>query len=93
MKTILALALLCLCAVPVFAKPHSKKVIDPDVAYRNNCMRCHSEVRGYSPRMTKTIVNHMRVRANMTAEEAQAILQYLTENASAKSVPAPYGQN
>jgi hypothetical protein len=56
-------------------------------------MRCHSAVRGYSPRMTKTIVNHMRVRADMTAEEAQAILQYLTENAPAKSVPARYGQN
>jgi hypothetical protein len=79
--------------VPVLAKPHSKKIIDPDVAYKNNCMRCHSAVRGYSPCMTKTIVNHMRVRANMTAEEAQAILQYLTENASAKSVPARYGQN
>lgn len=92
MRKILSLALLCLCAVPVFAQLHSKKVIDPDDAYKNNCMRCHSEVRGYPPRMIATIVNHMRVRANMTAEEAQAILQYLTENAPAKSVPAGYRQ-
>ena len=92
MRKILSLALRCLCTVPVFARPHSKKVIDPDDAYKNNCMRCHSAVRGYSPRMRATIVNHMRVRANMTAEEARAILQYLTENAPAKSVPAGYGQ-
>ena len=43
------------------------------------CTRCHSEVPPVSARRTKTIVRHMRVRANITAEEAQAILQYLTQ--------------
>jgi cytochrome c5 len=50
-----------------------------DDAYKQNCTRCHSEVPPMSTRRTKTIVRHMRVRANITAEEAEAILQYLTQ--------------
>jgi len=50
-----------------------------DEAYKQNCTRCHSEVPPLSPRRTTTIVRHMRVRANITAEEAEAILQYLTQ--------------
>ena len=93
MKPLLKCLLLCLSALPVFAAENPKKTaVDPDDAYKNNCMRCHSAVREYSPRMTATIVTHMRVRANMTAEETQAILQYLSENSRAKSAPvAPYG--
>ena len=50
-----------------------------DDAYKQNCTRCHSEVPPMSVRRTKTVVRHMRVRANITAEEAKAILQYLTQ--------------
>jgi hypothetical protein len=90
MKNILVLALVCIGTLPVFARDHSRKSpVDPDDAYKNNCMRCHSAVRQYSPRMTATIVNHMRVRANLTAEETQAILQYLNEDAPAKPAPGP----
>src|SRR5262245_20674432 len=53
------------------------RAIDPDAAYKNNCMRCHTSTQQYSPRMTKTIVMHMRVRANLPEDEAQAILEYL----------------
>jgi hypothetical protein len=93
MKNILTLAVVCFSTLLVFAGDHSKKVIgpkaiDPDDAYKNNCMRCHSAVRQYSPRMTATIVKHMRVRANLTAEETRAILQYLNENEPAKSTRA-----
>jgi hypothetical protein len=42
--------------------------------------------------MTATIVTHMRVRANITAEETQAILQYLADNSLVKPAPvAAYG--
>jgi hypothetical protein len=54
-------------------------MVSADDAYKQNCTRCHSEVPPVSARRTKTIVRHMRVRANITAEEAQAILQYLTQ--------------
>ena len=88
MKIILPLILASVCVLPVLADSHAKKPVDPDEAYKNNCMRCHSAVRRSSPRMTAAIVNHMRVRANLTAEETQAILQYLTENAPQKTTPA-----
>jgi len=84
MKNILTLAFVCFSISPVFAGDRVRNAIDPDDAYKNNCMRCHSAVRQYSPRMTATIVNHMRVRANLTAEETRAILQYLTEGESTK---------
>ena len=85
MKYMLTCLLLCLTALPDFAADNTKKsTVDPDDAYKNNCMRCHSAVRQYSPRMTATIVMHMRVRANMTEEETQAILQYLADNTPVK---------
>jgi len=58
---------------------HRMHTLSADDAYKQNCTRCHSEVPPVSARRTKTIVRHMRVRANITAEEAQAILQYLTQ--------------
>ena len=58
---------------------HRMHMVSADDAYKQNCTRCHSEVPPVSARRTKTIVRHMRVRANITAEEAQAILQYLTQ--------------
>lgn len=84
---LLTCLLTCLAALPVVAGGKSPKTaVDPDDAYKNNCMRCHSAVRPYSPRMTATIVMHMRIRANVTAEESQAILQYLAD-----SLPATKG--
>ena len=58
---------------------HRVHMVSADDAYKQNCTRCHSEVPPVSARRTKTIVRHMRVRGNITAEEAQAILQYLTQ--------------
>jgi hypothetical protein len=57
--------------------------IDPDTAYKNNCMRCHASTQQYSPRMTKTIIMHMRVRANLPDDVAQAILEYLNGESEA----------
>jgi hypothetical protein len=77
-KTILSFLSLCMFSLPLLAKPSGKKgAIDPDDAYKNNCMRCHAAVQQYSPRKTATIVLHMRVRANLTKEETQALLEYL----------------
>jgi hypothetical protein len=68
-------------ALPPFAQSqHKKTQIDPDDAYKNNCMRCHAAVQDYSPAKTATIVMHMRVRANLTEEETQAILRYLQDS-------------
>src|SRR5215467_1420080 len=50
-----------------------------DDAYKQNCTRCHSEVPKLNERMTKTILRHMRVRANIPQDEARAILEYLNQ--------------
>ena len=60
---------------PVKPKPP----INADLAYKANCTRCHVAPRKFSERATVTIMRHMRVRANLTEEEAQAILKYLTQ--------------
>jgi cytochrome c5 len=65
-------------AKPPEVKPVVKEV-DGDQAYKANCSRCHAAPRKFSERKMATIMMHMRVRANMTEEETQAILRYLTK--------------
>lgn len=47
--------------------------------WSQNCMRCHNlrPPRERSDREWEIIVHHMRVRANLTAEEHRLILQFL----------------
>jgi hypothetical protein len=81
-RLFLCITLAVMTIMPMFAAS-GRHDIDPDDAYKNNCMRCHTSTQQYSPRKTQTIVMHMRVRANLTQEEAEAILKYLTEDSSA----------
>lgn len=46
-------------------------------AFRQNCSRCHNAPQGFSPRISGTIVRHMRVRANLSHEDERAILKFL----------------
>jgi hypothetical protein len=71
---LMILSLACV-AHAVDKKPHP--AMDPDGAYKNNCMRCHTEVRQRPPRATKTIMMHMREVANLPPDITQAILEYL----------------
>lgn len=58
---------------------HQKRTFSADDAYKQNCTRCHSEVLKVNERMTRTIVRHMRVRANLSQDEAKTILEYLNK--------------
>jgi cytochrome c5 len=52
----------------------------PDVGQRKfdaNCGRCHSFPEQLSPSLTGTVVRHMRVRANLSAQDEQDILRFL----------------
>jgi cytochrome c5 len=52
----------------------------PDVGQRKfdaNCGRCHSFPEQLSPSITGTVVRHMRVRANLTAQDEKDILRFL----------------
>ncbi len=65
------------------AKPAPAKKLTGEQLFAINCNRCHAE--RYSTERTaaqwKTLLTHMRVRANLPAEQAKAILKYLQENA------------
>jgi hypothetical protein len=42
-----------------------------------NCSRCHKPPMTISPRITGTVVMHMRVRAKLSRHDEQALLRYL----------------
>jgi cytochrome c5 len=48
-----------------------------DLVWRANCSRCHNPPDQLNPRITGTIIRHMRVRANLTAAEERDILRFL----------------
>ena len=47
--------------------------------FRANRARCHAAPEKFPPRMMTTIVRHMRVRAYITQEDAQLILNYMSQ--------------
>ena len=49
--------------------------------YAINCSRCHAEryPREWTPNQWKTLILHMRVRANLPAAQAREILKYMQE--------------
>ena len=64
------------------AKPATKadSAKQADVGQRKfdaNCGRCHSFPQQLSPSITGTVVRHMRVRANLSAEDEKDILRFL----------------
>jgi mono/diheme cytochrome c family protein len=46
-------------------------------AFRQNCARCHNAPQSFPPRISGTIIRHMRVRANLSREDERAILKFL----------------
>ena len=62
--------------------PEVRRPLTGAELYAIHCNRCHAE--RYPVERTaaewKTILTHMRVRANLPATQAQAILKYLQEN-------------
>lgn len=62
-------------------KPAAKKLSGAEL-YSMHCNRCHPE--RYPTERTaaqwKTILLHMRVRANLPAEQSRTILKYLQDN-------------
>jgi|SRR5215469_2625696 len=44
--------------------------------FAQNCSRCHTPPDGFSPRISGTIVRHMRVRASLSAHDEQELLRF-----------------
>ncbi len=45
--------------------------------FQANCGRCHNPPETLSPREVKAVLQHMRVRAMLSAQDEQLIRQYL----------------
>jgi hypothetical protein len=59
-------------------KPVASVVGDPgEQAFKANCSRCHNPPETLNPRITGTVIRHMRVRANLSAADEREILKYL----------------
>ena len=43
---------------------------------QQNCSRCHNPPEGFSPRISGTIVRHMRVRAQLSKHDEQELLRF-----------------
>lgn len=44
--------------------------------FEQNCSRCHTAPEGFSPRISGTIVRHMRVRASLSQQDEEALLRF-----------------
>lgn len=54
------------------AKPNGEDV------FNANCGRCHAPPMTLSPRVTGTVLMHMRTRARLSTQDEQALLKYMT---------------
>ena len=85
-----AIAILPLCAQQVEGKasnqapPAQSTQTSPsgdsgrgERVFKQNCSRCHDAPQGFSPRISGTIVRHMRIRASLSEPDEIAILHYL----------------
>lgn len=44
--------------------------------FMENCARCHTPPDGFSPRISGTIVRHMRVRASLSEHDEEELLRF-----------------
>jgi cytochrome c5 len=53
-------------------QPHS----EGERIFAQNCSRCHNAPEGFSPRISGTVVRHMRVRAQLSQHDEQELLRF-----------------
>jgi hypothetical protein len=58
-------------------KPATVQQDPGERAFQANCGRCHKPPEQLSPRISGTVVRHMRVRASLSAADEKAILRFL----------------
>jgi cytochrome c5 len=44
--------------------------------FKQQCSRCHNAPEGFSPRISGTIVRHMRVRASLSRHDEEELLHF-----------------
>ena len=54
----------------------SHKQTEGERIFVQNCARCHTPPDGFSPRISNTVVLHMRVRASLSDHDIQELKRY-----------------
>ena len=54
-------------------------LVQGEARFKANCGRCHAAPQKFPPRMMKTVLRHMRVRATITEEDMKLVLFYMTQ--------------
>ena len=55
---------------------HTTQPRDGQQVFAENCERCHNAPQGFSPSISGTVIKHMRVRANLSKEDEQALMRF-----------------
>ncbi len=61
------------------ASPGNSKPQPPDegeMIFHQHCAGCHNAPEGFSPRISGTVVRHMRVRVGLSAHDQEALLRF-----------------
>jgi|SRR5271165_5830395 len=58
-------------------KQAAQKEGDGERVFQQHCSRCHTAPDGFSPRISGTVVRHMRVRASLSQHEEEELLHFL----------------
>lgn len=67
-------------SVPVARSADAETMqVQGEQRFRANCGRCHAAPQKFPPRMMKTVLRHMRVRATITDEDMRLVLFYMTQ--------------
>ena len=48
-----------------------------DVIFHQHCAGCHNAPEGFSPRISGTVIRHMRVRVGLSEHDEQELLRFL----------------
>lgn len=58
------------------SKPVHDSEDEGERIFQQNCSRCHAAPDAFSPRISGTIVRHMRVRASLSQHEEEELLRF-----------------
>jgi hypothetical protein len=61
---------------PTVAQASAQHEDDGQRIFEQNCSRCHNAPEGFSPRISGTIVRHMRVRASLSKHDEEELLHF-----------------
>jgi cytochrome c5 len=55
----------------------SAQIARGQMVFEQNCSRCHNAPQAFPPRISATMIRHMRVRASLSAADEKALLRFV----------------